>query len=231
MTFDLRKALMPLLAAIVYSTTAHAQVISDRPVVYSQTMIAIVPGTTVPKTLTQSPMLQTPTASQENSAEALIAEAIEEEGNEEDAEAETEGATEEVKQMLTEQASKTKLRVQVRGNQIPIDQGMYHNYTLDENHAVLTYFADASERSIVAENIQKPLDMLFVKDDGIIAQIIPEVVPAYLSEEIEVAFALRALLYVEAGYTEKMGIQPGYRIEHGMFKPKPLIYTAPKEEE
>lgn len=198
-----------LYAAVLHP--AQAQVISDQPVVFSQTMIAIVPGSVVPKTLNQSPELQSqPEAAQDENPT---------EEEKKDTEAPPPAAPE------------MKLRVQVRPDQIPLDSGIFHNYTLDDGHGVLTYFADSQPRPVVAENIRNPLDILFVGDDGIIGQIIPEVVPAYLSETIEVTFPLRALLYIQAGLAEKWGIQPGYRIEHGMFKPKPLIYTAPEKSE
>jgi uncharacterized protein len=214
----------PLLLAVmaIMSLTcapASAQVLSDRPVIYSQTMISIVPGSTVPSPQTQSPDLQAAEDTVQQNAPA-------------DAEPAAESATADVQNMLAQQpaAPTMTLRVQVRAEQIPIDRGLLVNYPLDSEHGVLTYFADDLPRDVVAENIQKPLDMLFIRDDGIIAQIIPQVVPAYLTETISPKFRLRALLYLQAGLAEQWGIRPGFRIEHGMFRPKPLIYMAPDEE-
>jgi len=232
----------------VLSYSASAQVISDQPVVYSQTIISVVPGSKVPKTLGQSPKVQA-------SAEILQEDAPEEGADEatpaSDVEAEPiaentdEGATQGVKDMLLNEEKDTseavvnqpaaiaqtrEFRVQVRGAQIPIDQGLFINYKLDAGHAVLTYFPDSRPRSVVGENIQKPLDIWFIREDGVIAQIVPEVVPAYLSEPIDVTFPLRALLFTQAGLSAEFGIEPGYRIEHGMFRPKPLIYTTPENE-
>lgn len=244
-----RNLLKTLCFALLLSASfqAEAQVISDQPVVYSQTVIAIVPGSKVPKTLDQSPLLQSPPQEAEiaddaaaNEAEEGTEESPAAEGEAEDAEsdvqddaeaqAEASGTTESIKDMLAKQPLPPTItfRVQVRPDQIPLDSGIFTNYKLDANNAVLTYYAEASPKVIHAESVQKSLDILFVRDDGVIAQIIPEVVPAYLTEEIEVTFPLRALLYVEAGLTETLGITPGYRIEHGMFRPKPLIYTAPE---
>lgn len=239
-------SILPLFAALSLSAAAtQAQVItSPQPVVYSQTVIAIVPGSTVPKTLGESPLLQTPPQQAEQPAtetegeeeEESVEDPENESGMEEakditELEAEQEkSATEEISEMLAEQplAATITFRVQVRGDQIPVESGLFTNYNLDASNAVLTYFPQAEPRRVIAENIQKPLDILFVRDDGVVAQIIPEVVPAYLAEEIEVTFPLRALLYIEAGLAQALGIQPGYRIEHGMFRAKPLIYTAPE---
>lgn len=198
-------------AAVLLSTPATAQ--DDQPVVFSQTIIAIVPGTTVPKAITQSPSLQSPAAApSEKSDEAATPELSN------DANAMIEQAI---------QAAETpKLRVQVRNDQIPLDSGLFLSYRTDEAHGVLTYFPQAAPRPLVAENIQRPLDVLFIREDGIIAQIMPQIVLAYLPEDIRVDFPVQALLYMEAGLTAEWGIQPGYRIEHGMFKPKPLIYKV-----
>lgn len=232
----MNRLFLQLLAGAVLSLStlpATAQVISPQPVVYSQTVIAIVPGSTVPKTLGQSPLLQSPPEEAQAPQEVMEDEVAEEDSGKEDAEGEAESITQDIKDMLAEQplAPTMTFRVQVRGDQIPMDSGLFTNYRLDTGHAVLTYFSDASPRMVIPENIQKPLDMLFVRDDGIIAQIIPEVVPAYLPEDIDVTFPLRALLYLEAGLAQTLGIQPGYRIEHGMFRPKPLVYTAPEKGE
>src|SRR5687767_12691615 len=90
-----------LYAAVLHP--AQAQMISDQPVVFSQTVIAIVPGSAVPKTLNQSPELQSqPEAAQEEST------------------------TEETKEAEVAQppiAPEMKLRVQVRPEQIPLDSG------------------------------------------------------------------------------------------------------------
>lgn len=190
-----------IISLALLSFPAFAQ---EQPVVYSQTVIGIVPGNTVPKAITQSPELQSP---QEDAADSSVSNAT---------------------NMMLQQATseKLKLRVQVRNNQIPLNSGLFLNYRLDAGHGVLTYFGQAKPRVLVAENIQAPLDVLFIRDDGIVAQIVPEIVMAYLPDNIGTDFPIRALLYMQAGLAGEWGIQPGYRIEHGMFNPKPLIYRV-----
>lgn len=185
----------------ITASNAWAQ---EQPVVYSQTIIGIVPGSTVPKAITQSPTLQSP---QEDASDTKPTDATD---------------------MMLEQATaeKLKLRVQVRNHQIPLDSGLFLSYRLDAGHGVLTYFGQAKPRQLIAENIRAPLDVLFIRDDGIVAQIVPEIVMAYLPDNIGTDFPIRALLYMQAGLSAEWGIQPGYRIEHGMFNPKPLIYRV-----
>lgn len=190
-----------ILSLLLFAFSASAQ---EQPVVYSQTVIGIVPGNIVPKAITQSPELQSPQQAAtdtpaENTTDAMLQQATSEQ---------------------------PKLRVQVRNNQIPLNSGLFLNYRLDAGHGVLTYFGQVKPRNLVAENIQAPLDVLFIRDDGIIAQIVPEIVMAYLPDNIGTDFPIRALLYVQAGLSAEWGIQPGHRIEHGMFNPKPLIYRV-----
>lgn len=221
------------------SLNAVAQIITPQPIVFSQTVIAIVPGNAVPKTISQSPMLQTPLDSAGRESEETTATEDSGGGNEaspaEDLiftpEVKPKGASDDAKASLKANAlaPEMTLRVKVRGQQIPMNQGLITNYRLDTEHGVLTYFPTAEPREMIAENIQEPLDILFIREDGVIAQLMPEVIPAYLPQSVEVDFPLRALLYIQAGLAETLGISPGFRIEHGMFKPKPLIYTAPKE--
>lgn len=201
----------------LFSSSANAQMISgEQPVIYSKTVIALVPGYAIPKTISQSPELQG-----ELKAETVTPESTPET---------QEGASTEADKPAKQTPLRHTINVQVRPNQIRLDSGMINNYALDDNNAVLTYFTVAEPRSLLAENIQKPLDILFIRDDGTIVQIVPEVIPAYLPDDIGTDFPLRALLYLKAGLAEAWGIEPGYRIEHGMFNPKPIIYVAPGSE-
>lgn len=211
MASKLRRIALMTVGLALLGSAAQAQMISgEQPVVYSKTVIAIVPAHTIPKKISQSPELQGELKAETAQPEA--SEAAQESG------------------LPQPTAQRHTITVQIRPTQISLDSGMINNYILDRNNAVLTYFTVAEPRSLLAENIQKPLDILFVRDDGTIVQIVPEVIPAYLPDDVGTDFPLRALLYLEAGLAESWGIEPGYRIEHGMFNPKPIIYVAPGSE-
>lgn len=194
-------ALALLLAAMAVNLSSSVAVQAQskgNPVVFSKTVISIVPGTTIPKAVLK------------DATEVVT-------GGEEEANAPV-------------QEEKATLEMQVRGRQIPLNSGMYTKYKLNNSRGVLTYYPTAEPRSLLAENIYEPVDILFVRDDGVIAQIIPEVVLAYLREEVRVGFALRATIYVTAGLSEALKIQPGDRVQHGMFTPKPFIQTVQEPE-
>lgn len=193
-----------LLAAVVVNislpNSAWAQS-GGNPIVFSKTVISIVPGTTIPKAVLKDATQPTEEMTVEGEQESDAP-----------------------------QEEKATLEMQVRGQQIPLNSGMYTKYKLNASRGVLTYYPTAEPRSLLAENIYEPVDILFVRDDGVIAQIIPEVVLAYLQEEVRVGFPLRATIYITAGLSKAFGIQPGDRVVHGMFTPKPFIQTVQEPE-
>lgn len=194
--------LAAIMVSVVFFDAAQAES-ANNPIVFSKTVISIVPGTTIPKAVlrdTTEPAEEMPM------------------------EGEMEGAA------PPAQEEKATLEMQVRGRQIPLNSGMYTKYKLSASRGVLTYYPTAEPRHLMAENIYEPVDILFVRDDGVIAQIIPEVVLAYLREDVRVGFPLRATIYVTAGLSEALGIQPGDRVEHGMFTPKPVIQMVQEPE-
>ncbi|MCH2546040.1 MAG: DUF192 domain-containing protein [Alphaproteobacteria bacterium] len=222
------------LALSAANIPAYAQIIPNDSIVYSQTIIGIVPGSTVPKAVTLAPELQGNLDTEGSIKQDAPDTSQDSEVKDEPAEtAVAESALSDVKAMLTEQPvmPEIKLQVQVRGEQIPVSRGLFHTYLLDNKHGLLTYFSDAYKRPVIAENISKPLDILFIREDGVVAQIVPEVVLAYLAEDIKVEFPLKALLYIQGGLAQQWGVQPGFRIEHGMFKPKPMVYTTPTDKQ
>lgn len=124
---------------------------------------------------------------------------------------------------LPPSAPTRKLEVSVRPHQVPLDQGLFTTYPLDQDHGVLTYFPTTEGNALTAEYIQEPLDVLFVRDDGVIAQIIPNIILTSMTDDLTADFPVRALLFIQAGLSEHWGIAPGDRIQHGMFTPKPTI--------
>lgn len=117
------------------------------------------------------------------------------------------------------------LDVQVREGQIGINQGMYINYHLDAENGLLTFFPEAGHHALEAENISKPVDVLFLTDEGKVEQIVLEVELDALSEIIEAEEPIRAFLYLREGLVEELGIAPGDSVVHGMFTPGPKVRT------
>ena len=196
------------------------------PVIHSKTVITIMPKGTVPKAVmvrddSTAPELQNPVSQAPVNPDEE--ELNQEPKAQEDEDAKAEAETPEAKPAPV--APLAKLEVQVRREQLPLNNGIYTKYHLDTTHGVMTYFVEAEPRTLSAENLYEPIDILFIRDDGIIAQIMPNIMLAYLSDDVQVDFPVRAYLYLQAGVAESYGLKPGDRIEHGMFTPSPMLKT------
>lgn len=61
-----------------------------------------------------------------------------------------------------------------------------------------------------------PLDMLFIRADGTISTIAANAVP-YSTTEIPSAEPVQAVLEINAGRAQALGIEPGDRVHHAIF--------------
>ncbi len=217
--------------------TANAQT-SDRPVVFSKTVLTIVPGKAIPAPADPSKLNSDAILLEEAAAAAIPPEAETTVGNA--------PITQEPKRPIgnpqvqpetveapppAEINYKAKLEVKVRPHQVPLDSGLFTKYQLDATHALLTYFTESQPYTLTAENIYEPVDVLFIRNDGVIVQAVPEIMLAYLPETIESDDAIRAMLYLQGGLSTQLGIAPGDRVQHGMFTPRPQIQKVKEDQE
>jgi uncharacterized membrane protein (UPF0127 family) len=76
---------------------------------------------------------------------------------------------------------------------------------------------------IIAQNTYQPIDIISISPEGIITQIVPNLVLAALSSPIESSTPTRARLIVAGGAAEILGLQIGDRVEHPAFKAAPKV--------
>lgn len=89
--------------------------------------------------------------------------------------------------------------------------GLMHRRTLDVQHGMLFDFGGAMIARMWMKNTHIPLDMLFIREDGVIANIISDTVPqstAVLSSEGDVRYVLE----INAGLSKRLGIKAGDNI-------------------
>lgn len=72
--------------------------------------------------------------------------------------------------------------------------------------------------SMWMKNTLIPLDMLFVRADGTIANIARRTVPGSLAA-VNSSGKVRAVLEVNGGTAARLGIRPGDRVRHPLFEP------------
>jgi len=96
-------------------------------------------------------------------------------------------------------------------------QGLMFRKELPEGQGMLFDFQREQETSFWMKNTFVSLDMIFIRADGRIHRIAANTVP--MSEALVPSQGrVRAVLEVVAGTARKLGIAPGDRVAHAIFK-------------
>lgn len=94
--------------------------------------------------------------------------------------------------------------------------GLMFRRSLPANAGMLFDYGAPQHVLMWMRNTFIPLDMLFVAVDGRITRIVQRTVPQSL-ENIESKGKVRAVLEVNGGTVQRLGIKPGDRVLHGIF--------------
>jgi hypothetical protein len=96
-------------------------------------------------------------------------------------------------------------------------QGLMFRESLDEDRGMLFDFGEPQRASMWMRNTYVPLDMLFIDADGRITQIAADTQP--LSDAVIASREpVRAVLELKGGISAKLGIKPGDRVIHPIFR-------------
>ncbi len=96
-------------------------------------------------------------------------------------------------------------------------QGLMYRRSMAADAGMLfDYSRRPGRASMWMKNTFIPLDMLFIKADGEIESIAARTVPHSL-ESISSRGPVRAVLELNGGTAERLGIKPGDRVEHRLF--------------
>ena len=105
-------------------------------------------------------------------------------------------------------------------------QGLMFREKLDADKGMLFVFDKVSLQSFWMQNTLIPLDMIFIKSDGTIAKIHPMAKPKDLTM-ISSGRPVKAVLEINGGQAEKLGLKPGDRVIYDVFAKeavKPLAH-------
>lgn len=95
--------------------------------------------------------------------------------------------------------------------------GLMFRTELADTQGMLFPYEDTRELSMWMHNTYIPLDMLFIRPDGVIHRIESRAQP--LSDRvINSEGAVSAVLELPGGAAERLGIKPGDRVQHPLFK-------------
>ena len=108
-------------------------------------------------------------------------------------------------------------QVEVARNDADRAQGLMYRRSMPANRGMLFDFGRVEPVSMWMQNTYLPLDMLFVRQDGTIARIAANTEPLS-TRTIPSGEPVLAVLELNAGTAARLGIKPGDRIEHPLFK-------------
>lgn len=94
--------------------------------------------------------------------------------------------------------------------------GLMFRKDMDDNKGMLFYFGQEREINFWMKNTFIPLDMIFIRADGIIHHIHENAVPEDLTP-IPSQGEVMGVLEINAGLSKKLGIQPGDLVNQPLF--------------
>lgn len=105
-------------------------------------------------------------------------------------------------------------------------QGWFSLSGIQEGRGILILYPQIEPALIPAATVYAPLDVLAIGEEGDIQRIVPNLVPAKLTEDLALDVASLAVLYLPGGTAQALGVLPGGKVLHKAFKAKgPVILT------
>jgi len=94
-------------------------------------------------------------------------------------------------------------------------KGLMFRESMPEDHGMLFDFPRAQRRSFWMKNTPLPLDIIFIRANGRIANI--ERGEPFTLDPVRSKGRARAVLELNAGTVERLGIKPGDQVRHAIF--------------
>ena len=107
-------------------------------------------------------------------------------------------------------------RVELAATPASRSRGLMHRKEMADQNGMLFDFGSEQPVSMWMKNTWISLDMLFIDSTGKILQIAQETTPHSL-EHIRSIFPVRAVLEINGGMSQTLGIKPGDHIRHPLF--------------
>ena len=99
-------------------------------------------------------------------------------------------------------------QVEIAGDDASRERGLMYRKTMEPDHGMLFDFHRDEGVAFWMKNTVLPLDMIFIKSDGTISSVAPDTTP-YSTQEVPSAEPIRAVLELNAGRAEALGLVPG----------------------
>ena len=95
--------------------------------------------------------------------------------------------------------------------------GLMHRNYMPSDRGMLFDFARSEPVAMWMQNTFIPLDMLFIREDGTIARIAQRTEPLS-TRTIPSGEPVLSVLEINGGVSEQLGLKPGDKVEHALFK-------------
>ena len=119
--------------------------------------------------------------------------------------------------LITAQGTHT-IDVEVTETPAEKAQGLMFRTRLADTGGMLFFYDTPQEITMWMRNTYIPLDMVFIRADGVVHRIEARTEP--LSENIVASKGdVTACLELAGGAAERLGLKPGDKVEHRFFKP------------
>jgi uncharacterized protein len=108
-------------------------------------------------------------------------------------------------------------KVEVMRTDADRGRGLMFRKSLAADRGMLFDFEQVQTVNMWMKNTYLPLDMVFIRADGTVARVAADTEP-FSTKVIPSGEPVLAVLEVNAGTAQKLGIRPGDRVEHAMFR-------------
>ncbi len=115
--------------------------------------------------------------------------------------------------IVTAKGDKHVFDVEIARSANELAYGLMNRSGMAKDHGMLFVFRDETERSFWMKNTLIPLDMLFIRSDGIIHRIHPSAIPHDLTPIFSQG-PVMAVLELNGGRSADLGIKAGDRVIH-----------------
>jgi uncharacterized membrane protein (UPF0127 family) len=92
-------------------------------------------------------------------------------------------------------------------------RGLMFREAFPDDRAMLFVFEETRKVAFWMQNTPRSLDMLFVRENGELASIARDTTP-FSTDEVPSAEPVRYVLEINAGLSNRLGIEPGDRVVH-----------------
>jgi uncharacterized protein len=119
--------------------------------------------------------------------------------------------------IVTQDGTKHSFRVEVARNDADRAQGLMYRRSMAADHGMLFDFGKEAPVAMWMQNTYIPLDMLFIRKNGVVARIAANTEPLS-TRTIPSGEAVLSVLELNAGTAAKLGLKAGDQVDHPLFR-------------